>query len=107
VHERTRHWARLEKPLERTLIKISAVASSLDTLSVRAMIEALIAGQRNPKALADLAVGRLRAKRAELAQALDGRSGSAPRRAGPHPAGPDRRPDRPALLIRRSRLHRH
>ena len=73
VHERTRYWARLEKLLERALIKISAVASSLDTLSVRAMIEALIAGQRNPKALADLARGRLRIKRAQLAEALDGR----------------------------------
>jgi transposase len=54
VHERTRYWARLEKLLERALIKISAVASSLDTDSCRAMIEALIAGQRNPRALADL-----------------------------------------------------
>ena len=73
VHERTRHWARLEKLLERALIKISAVASSLDTDSTRAMIEALIAGQRNPKALADLAIGRMRPKRAQLAEALDGR----------------------------------
>jgi len=73
VHERTRHWARLEKLLERALIKISAVASSLDTDSTRAMIEALIAGQRNPKALADLAIGRMRPKRAALAEALDGR----------------------------------
>ena len=73
VHERTRYWARLEKLLERALIKISAVASSLDTDSTRAMIEALIAGQRNPKILADLAIGRMRAKRAQLAEALDGR----------------------------------
>jgi transposase len=73
VHERTRYWARLEKLLERALIKISAVASSLDTDSCRAMIEALIAGQRNPKALADLAIGRMRPKRAALAEALDGR----------------------------------
>src|SRR5436190_14729326 len=73
VHERTRHWARLEKLLERALIKISAVASTLDTDSCRAMIEALIAGQRNPKAIADPAKGRLRPKRAELAEALDGR----------------------------------
>ena len=41
--------------------------------SVRAMLEALIAGQRNPGALADLAIGRMRAKRKELAEALDGR----------------------------------
>ena len=73
VHERTRYWARLEKLLERALIKISAVASSLDTDSCRAMIEALIAGQRNPKALADLAIGRMRPKRAQLAEALDGK----------------------------------
>ena len=73
VHERTRYWARLEKLLERALIKISAVVSSLDTLPARAMIEALIAGQRNPRALADLAVGRLRPKRAALAEALEGR----------------------------------
>ena len=73
VHERTRYWARLEKLLERALIKISSVASSVDTQSVRAMLEALIAGQRNPKALADLARGRMRAKRAQLAEALEGR----------------------------------
>ena len=73
VHDRTRHWARLEKLLERALIKVSAVASTLDTQSCRAMLEALIAGQRNPKALADLAIGRMRAKRKELAEALDGR----------------------------------
>jgi transposase len=72
VHERSRYWARLEKLLERALIKISAVASTLDTLSVRAMIEALIAGERNPRMLADLAKGRMRSKRAELAEALDG-----------------------------------
>jgi len=73
VHDRTRYWARLEKLLERALVKVSSVASTLDTQSVRAMIEALIAGQRNPRALADLAVGKLRARRAELAEALAGR----------------------------------
>ena len=73
VHERTRYWARLEKLLERALIKISSVASTLDTDSTRAMIEALIAGQRNPKALAELAIGKMRPKRAQLAEALDGK----------------------------------
>jgi transposase len=72
VHERSRYWARLEKLLERALIKISAVASTLDTDSCRAMIEALIAGQRNPKAIAELAIGKMRPKRAALAEALDG-----------------------------------
>ena len=73
VHEKSRYWARLEKLLERALIKISAVASALDTQSCRAMIEALIAGQRNPKVLADLATGKMRARRADLTEALDGR----------------------------------
>jgi transposase len=73
VHDRTRYWARLEKLLERALVKVSSVASTLDTQSVRAMIEALIAGERNPKVLAGLAVGRMRAKLKELAEALDGR----------------------------------
>ncbi len=73
VHDRARHWQRLEKLLERALVKISSVASTLDTQSVRAMLEALIAGQRNPKLLADLAIGKMRAKRRELAEALDGK----------------------------------
>ena len=33
--ERTRHWQRLEKLLEDALLKVSAVASTLDTKSVR------------------------------------------------------------------------
>jgi transposase len=72
VHERIRYWARLEKLLERALIKISAVLSRLTTDTARAMIEALIAGERNPKTLADLAIGKARSKKAELAEALDG-----------------------------------
>ena len=72
VHERSRYWARLEKLPERALIKISAVASTLDTDSCRAMIEALIAGERNPEVIADLAIGRMRPKRAALAEALHG-----------------------------------
>jgi transposase len=73
VRERSRHWAQLEKLLERALIKISDVASTLDTRSCRDMIEALIAGQRSPKILAGLARGAMRRKQAALAEALDGR----------------------------------
>ena len=73
VYERTRHWSRLEKLLEDALIKVSAVASTMTTKSVRDMIEALIAGERSPRALADLARGRMKAKRAELIEALNGR----------------------------------
>jgi transposase len=73
TRERTRYWQRLEKLLEDALIKISAVASTLDTLSTRDMIEALIGGERDPRRLAELARGKMRAKRSELITALDGR----------------------------------
>ncbi len=73
TRERTRYWQRLEKLLEDALIKISAVASTLDTLSTRDMIEALIAGERDPRRLADLARGKMKAKRSALITALDGR----------------------------------
>ncbi|OKI54680.1 transposase [Micromonospora sp. CB01531] len=73
TRDRTRYWQRLEKLLEDALIKISAVASTLKTLSTRDMIEALIAGQRDPQQLAGLARGRMRSKHAALTQALTGR----------------------------------
>jgi transposase len=73
TRERTRHWQRLEKLLEDALIKISSVASTLDTLSVRDMIEALIAGERDPRRLAEFARGRMKAKRPALIEALTGR----------------------------------
>jgi transposase len=72
VRDRTRCWQRLEKLLEGALIKVSSVASTLDTRSVRDMIGALIAGERDPQALAALARGPMRAKRDALAAALDG-----------------------------------
>jgi transposase len=73
VHDRTRQWSRLEKLLEDALIKVSAVASTMTTKSVRDMIEALIAGERSPRVLADLARGRMKARRADLLEALNGR----------------------------------
>ena len=73
VEERSRHKQRLEKLLEDALIKLSSVATNLLGVSARAMIEALIAGQRDPKVLADLARGRLATKRAALIEALTGR----------------------------------
>ena len=73
VEERSRHKQRLEKLLEDALIKLSSVATDLLEVSARAMIEALIAGQRDPKVLADLACGKLNAKRAALLEALNGR----------------------------------
>src|SRR6478735_8965111 len=73
TRERSRYWQRLEKLLEDALIKVSAVASTLDTLSVRDMLEGLIAGERDPRRLAGLARGRMKPKQAALVEALTGR----------------------------------
>ena len=58
--------------LEDASIKLSAVASSLTTVSARAMLAALIDGERDPRVLADLAKGKMRAKIPELTEALIG-----------------------------------
>jgi transposase len=70
--DKTRCWERMEKLLEDALIKVSAVASTMTTLSVQDMIRAMIAGERDPQVLAGLARGRMRSKRDALAQALAG-----------------------------------
>lgn len=49
------------------------MASTLDTLSTGDMIEALIAGERDPRQLAKLSRGRMKAKHSDLITALDGR----------------------------------
>ena len=73
VHERTRVLQRLEKLLEDAMVKITSVASDgLKAKSVVAMVAALAAGERDPRTLADLAKGPLRAKKDALAEALDG-----------------------------------
>jgi transposase len=72
VQERTRCFQRLEKLLEGALVKVSSVASKLTTLSAQDMIKAMIAGQRDPKALAGLARGKMKAKHDDLVEALDG-----------------------------------
>jgi transposase len=58
--------------LEDALIKLSVVASDIFGVSGRVMLEALIAGERNPRTLAELARGRLRVKHAALVEALTG-----------------------------------
>lgn len=72
IRERTKEIQRLEKLLEDTGIKLSAVASDIVGVSGRAMLEALIAGQRDPVALADLAKAGLRKKIPALTEALYG-----------------------------------
>lgn len=73
VAERSRHAQRLEKLLEDALIKLSCVADNILGRSGRDMIEALIAGERDPHVLAGFARGRMRAKHAQLVEALTGR----------------------------------
>lgn len=73
VRERASHQQRIQKTLEQANIKLDSVISDVLGLSGRRMIEALIAGQTDPQALAALADGRLRATEAELEAALRGR----------------------------------
>ena len=73
TRDRARHAQRLEKLLEDALIKVSSVATDIMGASGRAMIEALIAGERDPQVLAGLAKGRMRVKHQALVQALTGR----------------------------------
>lgn len=73
TRERGRVVQRLEKLLEDTGIKLSAVASDIMGVSGRAMLEALIAGEHDPHTLADLAKRKLRNKIPELTEALTGR----------------------------------
>ena len=73
VRERTRVLQRLEKLLEDAMVKITSVVSDgMKAKSSVAMVQALIAGERDPRAIADLARGPLRAKKDALAEALDG-----------------------------------
>jgi transposase len=72
TQDRSRHKQRLEKLLEDALIKLGTVATDIFGVSGRAMLEALIGGERDPKALAELARGRLRVKHAALVEALTG-----------------------------------
>jgi transposase len=73
LQERTREVQRLEKVLEDAGIKLSVVASHVWSASTRAMIEALIAGERDPQVLANLARTRMRPKIPALRRALVGR----------------------------------
>jgi transposase len=73
IQDRSRQVQRLEKLLEDALIKLSSVVSDITGVSARAMINALIGGERDPRVLAELARGPMRGKRAALVEALTGR----------------------------------
>jgi transposase len=73
TRERGREIQRLEKVLQDAGIKLSSVASDITGVSGRAMLEALIAGDSDPTAMADLTRRRLREKIPALTEALTGR----------------------------------
>ena len=73
VESQTAERNRLLKLLETANIKLASVASDVFGVSGRAMLRALIEGEASPEAMADLARGQLRRKRADLILALEGR----------------------------------
>jgi hypothetical protein len=73
TEERTRKVPRIDKVLQDAGLKLSSVASDLLGKSGRDMLDALVAGQRDPDQLADLARRKLRLKIPQLRQALTGR----------------------------------
>ena len=73
AQDQARHQARVEKILEDALLKISVVISDLFGISGRRFLDALIAGERSPAALAALGDHRLKASKATLEEALTGR----------------------------------
>jgi transposase len=73
VRDRTREWQRLEKLLEGALVKLSSAVHSLArTKTARSILEALAAGQRDPKSLAALAAAHVKGGRAAIEQSLAG-----------------------------------
>lgn len=73
VRERSSHIQRIQKTLEDANIKLDSVVTDILGLSGRRIIEALIAGQTMPQALATLAHRRIHASTDELEAALRGR----------------------------------
>jgi transposase len=72
VGVRTAEKNRVEKLLEDACIKLSVVASDIFGVSGRAMMAALIAGERDPKKMAGLARTRMRTKIGQLEEAFGG-----------------------------------
>ncbi len=70
--ERTREKQRAEKLLESAAVKLSSVVTDLHGVTGRDIMEHLIAGERNPRVLAQLARARARRKISQLEEALEG-----------------------------------
>ena len=74
VREGAQHTQRIHKVLEDCNLKLTSVVTDVMGKTGRAILEALVQGQTDPEKLAELAVGSLRTKRAELVAALRGRT---------------------------------
>lgn len=73
LKDRTRQWQRLEKLVEGALIKLSSVVYSMArNKTAWAILEAIVAGERHPKALAARAHGNIKGGSAVIVQALEG-----------------------------------
>ncbi|MGH3966452.1 MAG: IS110 family transposase [Pseudonocardiaceae bacterium] len=72
VEARAAEKQRVEKLLEDAQIKLSVVASDIFGVSGREMMAALVSGQRDPRVLARMARGRMRAKITQLEEAFTG-----------------------------------
>lgn len=72
IEERTRETQRVQRVLEDAGIKLDSVVSDVLGKAARRMIEALVAGERDPRALAEMALTRMRPKIPELRLALEG-----------------------------------
>lgn len=70
VRDRARDVNRLATFLEDAGIKLSSVVADITGRSARAMLDALVAGERDPQVLANLALGRLQGKVPILTRAL-------------------------------------
>jgi transposase len=75
IQERVRETQRIQKLLEDAGIKLDSVATDVLGVSCRRMLEALIAGERDPEVLAEMALTRMRPKIGDLREALVGRFG--------------------------------
>ena len=73
VQDHARTLNRLQAVLEDANLKLASVVTDVYGVSARAMLAAILAGERDVETLADLARGRLRAKRDQLKEALEGR----------------------------------
>src|SRR5436190_5869404 len=73
MREIARHSLRIQKTLDRANVKLNTVLTDILGASGRAILHALIAGERDPERLAALASGRLKASRVDLVTALHGR----------------------------------